>query len=166
MSRRHWFLSCVSSSPIPIKCMSSLTQFRHLFLGLPLLLLPWTSISLVLLPTWSSSLLSRCPYHLSLPSCTYFDISTTLVDPLIYSFLILSSLVTPDIHLNILISATPILNLAFWGGKPAQLECRSQARVNREGWCQEGHPTVKTHAKTKNGMSRNSKIEFNILNKY
>ena len=26
MSRRHWFLSCVSSSPIPLKCMPSLTQ--------------------------------------------------------------------------------------------------------------------------------------------
>ena len=61
-----------------------------------------TSSNMVILSSQQVSM------HLSLPSCTFFDISTTLVDPLIYSFLILSSLVIPDIHLNILISATSI----------------------------------------------------------
>ena len=41
----------------------------------------------------------------NLLSCTFLDISPTFVVPLILSFLILSSLVTPLIHLNILISA-------------------------------------------------------------
>ena len=51
-------------------------------------------------------LLETCPYHFNLLSCTFLDISLTFVVPLILSFLILSSLVTPLIHLNILISAT------------------------------------------------------------
>ena len=59
-----------------------------------------------LLPMYSSSLLSTCPYHFNVLSCTFLDISSTFVVPLILSFLILSSLVTPLIHLNILISAT------------------------------------------------------------
>ena len=45
------------------------------------------------------------PLHNRL-SCTFFDISPTFVVPLILSFLILSILVTPLIHLNIIISAT------------------------------------------------------------
>ena len=42
----------------------------------------------------------------NLLSWTFFDISPTFVVPLFLSFLILSNLVTPLIHLNILISAT------------------------------------------------------------
>lgn len=52
------------------------TVYRSLFLGLPRLLLPCTSFSISIAspPIWSSSLLSRCPCHLSLPYCTFFDI--------------------------------------------------------------------------------------------
>ena len=79
----------------------------HPRFGLPLLLFPGTSIAITLLPTYSSSLHSTCPYQVfNLLSCTFLDISLTFVVPLILSFLILSSLVTPLIHLNILISAT------------------------------------------------------------
>ena len=46
-------------------------------------------------------------YHRNLLSCTFLDISPIFLVPLILSFLILSSLVTPFIHLNnILISVT------------------------------------------------------------
>ena len=79
---------------------------NHLRFGLPLLLFPGTSIVTTILPTYSSSLLNTCPYHFNLLSCTFLDISPTFVVPLILSFLILSILVTPLIHLNILISAT------------------------------------------------------------
>ena len=65
-----------------------------------------TSIPITILPTYSSSLLNTCPYHFNLLCCTFLDISPTFVVPLIISFIILSSLVTPLIHLNILISAT------------------------------------------------------------
>ena len=45
----------------------------------------------------------------------FLDISSTFVAPLILSFLILSSLVTPLIHLNILISATSnLFSCAFF----------------------------------------------------
>ena len=79
---------------------SFLMMSNHLRFGL--LLLPGTSIVITLLPTYSSSLLNTCPYHFNLLCCTFFDISPTFVVPLILSFLILSSLVTP----LILISAT------------------------------------------------------------
>ena len=52
-----------------------------------------------------ASLLNTCPYNFKLLSCTFLDISPTFAIPLILSFLILSSLVTPLIHLNT-ISAT------------------------------------------------------------
>ena len=31
----------------------------------------------------------------------------------------------------------------FGGGQASPARCQSQARVNREGWCQEGHPAIK-----------------------
>uniref|UniRef100_A0A8D8LME9 Uncharacterized protein n=1 Tax=Cacopsylla melanoneura TaxID=428564 RepID=A0A8D8LME9_9HEMI len=45
----------------------------------------------------------------SLLSCTFFDTSVTLILFLIVSFLILSNLVTPQLHLSILISATYLI---------------------------------------------------------
>ena len=45
-------------------------------------------------------------YNFNLLFCTFMDISPTFVVPLILSLLMLSSFVTPLIHLNILISAT------------------------------------------------------------
>ena len=55
------------------------------------------------------SLLNTLPYNFKLLSCTFLDISPTFAIPLILSFLILSSLVTPLIHLNTLIHFRNIL---------------------------------------------------------
>ena len=106
MRRLHLAWSCVSSLDNSLSDKSFLMLANHLHFGLPLLLFPGTSIAITLLPTYSSSLLSTCPYHFNLLSYTFLDISPTFVVPVILSFLILSSLVTPLIHLNILISAT------------------------------------------------------------
>ena len=104
--RLHLGRSCASSSDNPLSDKSFLVLSNHLRFGLPLLLFPGTSIPITLFPTYSSSLLKTCPYHFNLLSCTFLDISPTFVVPLILSFLILSTLVTPLIHLNILVSAT------------------------------------------------------------
>ena len=95
---------CASSPDNSLSDKSFLMISNHLRFGLPLLLFPGTSIHITLLPTYSYSLLKTCPYHFNLLSCTFLDISPTFVVPLIMSFLILSSLVTPLIHLNIFIS--------------------------------------------------------------
>ena len=64
---------------------------------------------------YSSSLFNTCSYQFNLLSCTFLDISPTFVVPLILSFLILSSLVTPLINLNILIAANSnIFSCAFF----------------------------------------------------
>ena len=47
-------------------------------------------------------------------SCIFLDTSTTFTVPLIYSFLILSLLVTPTDHLSIFISATSIFFSSFF----------------------------------------------------
>ena len=103
--RLHFAWSCASSLDNSLSNKLFLMLSNHLRFGLPLLLFPGTSIPITLLPTYSS-LLNTCPYHFNLLSCTFLDIAPTFVVPLILSFLILSSLVTPLIHLNILISAT------------------------------------------------------------
>ena len=81
---------------------------NHLRFRLPLLLFQGTSITttITLLPTHSSSIPNTCPYQFKLRSCTFLDISPTFAIPLIRSSLIQSTLVTPLIHLNTLISAT------------------------------------------------------------
>ena len=106
VTRLHLGRSCASSPDNPLSDKSFLVLSSHLRFGLPLLLFPGTSIPVTLLPMYSSSLLETCPYHFNLLSCTFLDISLTSVFPLILSFLILSILVTPLIHFNILISAT------------------------------------------------------------
>ena len=106
MRRLHLARSCASSLDNSLSDKSFPMLSNHLRFGLPLLLFPGTSVAITLLPTYSSSLLNTCPYHFNLLSCTFLDIYPTFVVPLILSFLILSSLVTPLIHLNILISAT------------------------------------------------------------
>ena len=104
--RLHVARSYTSSADSPFSLMSSFTLSNHLLLGLPLFLLPCTFITIALLPTQCSSLRITCPYHFNLLSCTFFVISPTFAVPLILSFLILSSFVTPHIHRSILISAT------------------------------------------------------------
>ena len=104
--RLHVARSYTSSANSPFSLISSFTLSNHLLLGRPLFLLPCTFITIALLPTQCSSLLITCPYHFNLLSCTFFVISSTFVVPLIPSFLILSSFVTPHIHRSILMSAT------------------------------------------------------------
>ena len=55
-----------------------------------------------------------CPYHLILPSLIFIPNRSTLTVPLIYSFLILSFLVTPMPNLNIFISVTSISSTCFF----------------------------------------------------
>ena len=66
---------------------------------------PSPSLSCLRRP-YSYFLFNTCPSHFNLLSRTFLDISPTFAVPLILSFLILSNLVTPLIHLNFLISAT------------------------------------------------------------
>ncbi|KAF7644146.1 hypothetical protein LDENG_00020260, partial [Lucifuga dentata] len=86
--------------------MSSFTTSINLLFGLPLGLLPGSSNLSILLPICSLSLLCTCPNHLSLASLTLSPKHLTCAVPLMYSFLILSILVTPKENLSILVSAT------------------------------------------------------------
>ena len=113
--RDQWFLWYVSIKlclacflPWQLSDKSFLMLSNHLRFGLPLVLFPGTSITITLLPTYFSSLLNACmPIPLQSTFLHFLGyISPTFVVPLILSLLILSSLVTPLIHLNILISTT------------------------------------------------------------
>ena len=84
--------------------ISSFGTSKNLLFGLPLFLFPGNFTSITLLSTYFWSLLMTCPYHLSLPSLNFISNRSTLTVPLIYSFLILSFLVTPIANLNIFIS--------------------------------------------------------------
>ena len=55
-----------------------------------------------------------CSYHFSLPSLIFIPNRYTLTVPLMYSFLILSFLVTPTANLNIFISATSVSSTYFF----------------------------------------------------
>ena len=88
MRRLHLARSCMSSLDNSFSDKSFPMVSINLRFGLPLLLFPGTSIPITLLPTYSSSLLNTCPYHFNLLSCTFLDISPTVVVPLIISFLI------------------------------------------------------------------------------
>ena len=106
MRRPHLARSC-SSSPhnsLSNKVVIDVIQLPPLWSSSPSF--PRHLHPINLFPMYSYSLLNTCPYHFSLLSCTFVDISPTFVVPLILSFLILTSLVTPLIRLNILISAT------------------------------------------------------------
>ena len=110
----HIFLSSTSVSFAPTSPISSFTISKNLLFGLPLLLFPGNSISIILLPTYSWSLLITCPYHRSLASLIFIPNRFTLTVLLMCSFLILSFLVTPIANLNIFISATSIAFTHFF----------------------------------------------------
>ena len=110
----HIFLSSMSVSFAPTSSISSFTTSKNLLFGLPLLLFPGNSISIIFLPTYSWSLLMICPYHLSLPSLIFILNRSTLTVLLMCSFLILSFLLTPIANLNIFISATSISSTCFF----------------------------------------------------
>ena len=112
MRRTHLTRSCAPSPDNSLSDKSFLELSNHFRFDLHVLLFPGTSITTIILPTCSSSLLNTRPYHFNLFSCTFLDISHTLVVLLILSFPILSSLWTPLIHLNVLISATSNVVLA------------------------------------------------------
>ena len=101
--------SYTSSADIPFSLISSFTLSNHLPLGLPLFLLLCTFISITLRPSYVVLLSS---HHVSIPHqppCLEFlcySPPPTFVVPLILSFLILSSFVTPRTHRSILISVT------------------------------------------------------------
>ena len=94
--------------------ISSFTTSKNRLFGLPLLHFPGNSISIIFLLTYSWSLLMTCPYHLILPSLIFIPNHSTLSVPLMYSFMILSFLVTPIANLNIFISATSISFTCFF----------------------------------------------------
>ena len=110
----HTFLSSTSVSFAPTSPISFFTTSKNLLFGLPLLLFPGNSISIIFLPTYSLSFLMTCPYHLSLPSLIFIPNRSTLTILLMCSFLILSFLVTPIANLNIFISATSISSTCFF----------------------------------------------------
>ena len=100
-------VSFATTSPI-----SSFTTSKNLLFGLPLFLFPGNSISITFfLHTLG---LSSCPYHLSLPSLIFIPNGSTLTVPLMYSFLILSFLVTPIANLRIFISASFLSSTCFF----------------------------------------------------
>ena len=110
----HIFLSSMSISFTPTSFISSFTTSKNLLFGLPLLLFPGNSISIIFLLTYSWSLLMTYPYHLSLPSLIFIPNRSTLTVLLMCSFLILSFLVTPIVNLSIFISATSISSTCFF----------------------------------------------------
>ena len=66
----QYLLSSIISDVILYSSKSSFTQFKHLFFGLPRLLLPCIPSSVILL-IGSSFLLITCPCNLSLASLTF-----------------------------------------------------------------------------------------------
>ena len=104
--------------PVSPVSFIALSQSYSLHVPLAHILSPclWSHISpgiafvITLSTMWSSSILMTCPYHFSLLSVIFLDACTTFVVPRMCSFLILSFLVTPHIHLSILISFTSILD--------------------------------------------------------
>ena len=102
----HSALFVVLSSFNPASVIALLHASFLLRFGRPLLLFSGLSTSSVLLTMCSSFILLRWPYHFSPFSIFFLDACTTLVVPRMCSFRILSLLVTPHIHLSILISFT------------------------------------------------------------
>ena len=102
----QFLISTVSSSVTSTSAMSSFTTSINLLFGL--FLFPGNSILSILLPIYPSSFPRRCPYHLSLASRVFSPNFPTCAVPLMYSFLILSILVTPNENRNIFNSATSI----------------------------------------------------------
>ena len=102
----HFNLIFVSSTLTPTTCMSFFTASTNLLFGLPLCLLPGSSISSILLPMYPLSLLCTCPNHLNLAFLAFSPSLHVWVVPLMILFLILSILVTPKENLTFFSSAT------------------------------------------------------------
>ncbi len=101
----HLTRSCASSPDNSLFEKSFLMLSNHLLFGLPLLLFSCTSVTITRLSILL--LFSTHAHNTSTYTFLHFlDILSTFVVLLLRSFLILSILVIPLIHLNILISAT------------------------------------------------------------
>ena len=94
--------------------MSSFTTSINLLFGLPRFLFPGNSILSIHLPIYLSYFLRRCQYHLSLASRVFSPNFPTCAVHLMYSFLILSILVTPNENRNIFNSAISISASCFF----------------------------------------------------
>ena len=103
----HLFLS---SSVTSATAISSLTAFINLRFGFLRFLFPGSSILSILLPIYPLSFLRTCPNHLSL-ACHVSPKPN--LHSLIYSFLFLSIIVTPNENRNIFNYATSISASCF-----------------------------------------------------
>src|SRR6267154_2055518 len=95
----HSDRSCASSFFRLNLFMSVATLSNHVFLPLPLLMTPSTSKFLNLEIQSTAVLRSTCPYHLSLPRLTTLSTLSITNPCLSFSHVLLSFIVTPDIHL-------------------------------------------------------------------
>src|SRR3989441_9359796 len=109
----HKGLFCASSFFNPHSFMSFATHSIHVFLGLPFLTPPTTSKFLHLETQSPASSRSTCPNHLSLPRLTTLSTPTIPSPHLSSSLDLLSSRVTPDIHLTLLFSVLTCLCISF-----------------------------------------------------
>src|SRR6267154_1513596 len=100
----HSDRSCASSFFRPNPLMSVATHSIHAFLPLPFFTFPFTSKLLHLETQSSAALLSTRPYHLSLLRLTTLS-RLSIPNPCLSSSLVLLSfMVTPDIHLTMVFS--------------------------------------------------------------
>ena len=97
-----------SSSVTPITVMSSLAASTNLLVCLHSFLFPGRPILSILLPIHPSYFLRTCPSHLSRAFRVFSSYHSTCAVAVMYSFLILSILVTPYENRNIFNSATSI----------------------------------------------------------
>ena len=102
----HAALFVVLSSFRPTSVMSLLHASFHRRFGRHLILFPGMSTSNILLTMCSYFILLTWPYHFIRLYAIFLDACATLVVHLMCSFRILSIIVTPHIHLCILISFT------------------------------------------------------------
>src|SRR5271170_6618146 len=109
MSHLHFSRSLAISGFNPMSFISPTNRAPQVILGLPLPLLPTTSIFLQALTQSSSAFRSTCPNHLNLPRLIT---STTPSTPSLFLSSTVGTLsfnVTPHIHLNITFSFLCIL---------------------------------------------------------
>ena len=96
----HLTLSSASSSLTPTKFTSSFTSAINLLFGPALDLLPGSSNPIIFLQIYPLSLLCTCLNHHGLAALTFSPKCLTCAVCLMYSFLILSILVSPQ-HFNL-----------------------------------------------------------------
>src|SRR5271170_7817007 len=109
MSHLHFSRSLAISGFNPMSFISPTNRAPQVILGLPLPLLPTTSIFLQALTQSSSAFRSTCPNHLNLPRLITSTIPSTPSLFLSSTVGTLSFNVTPHIHLNITFSFLCIL---------------------------------------------------------